>query len=154
LPNSVESLLCPGAAARRAAKHDDRCVHSTGSLSSVTEVLLRLLSASFAIVIVLTCSSLAQASPADWQPPAAWLQQAACIHTYEGSWHAATGNGYEGGMQFLRSTWTSVGGQVDADGHWASVAPPREQLFRAWLVWKRDGRSWREWGTAGDCGLT
>ena len=70
-----------------------------------------------------------------------------------GAWHAATGNGYEGGLQFLRSTWESVGGAVDKNGRWASVVPAREQLYRAWLVWKRDGRSWREWGTARACGL-
>jgi hypothetical protein len=123
-------------------------------MSSVTEVLLRLLSASFALVIVLICSTPAEATSTEWQPPAAWLREAACVHHYEGSWDAATGNGYEGGLQFLRSTWMSVGGPVDANGHWASVVPPREQLFRAWLVWKRDGGSWREWGTARDCGLT
>ena len=25
--------------------------------------------------------------------------------------------------------------------------------MRAWLVYLRDGHSWREWGTAGQCGL-
>jgi hypothetical protein len=123
-------------------------------MSSVTEVLLRLLSATYAIVLVLTLCSIAQAAPSGWRPQTFWLQQASCVHHYEGSWNAATGNGYEGGLQFLRSTWTSVGGAVDANGRWASVVSPREQLFRAWLVWKRDGDSWREWGTAGLCGLT
>lgn len=55
-------------------------------------------------------------------------------------------------MQFLKSTWVGVGGRV-LGSHWASRAPIREQLFRAWLVWKRDGGSWREWGTARSCGL-
>lgn len=123
------------------------------SSSSVTEVLLRLLSATCAIVIALSVSSHAGAAPADWRPPATWLDQAMCVHGREGAWHAATGNGYEGGLQFLRSTWESVGGAVDKNGRWASVVPAREQLYRAWLVWKRDGRSWREWGTARACGL-
>ena len=123
-------------------------------MSSVTEVLLRLLSATYAIVIALTLCSLARAEPAGWQPAASWLQQAFCVHNHEGSWHAATGNGFEGGLQFLRSTWVSVGGSVDVNGRWASVVSAREQLYRAWLVWKRDGGSWREWGTAGACGLT
>lgn len=76
-----------------------------------------------------------------------------CVHSREGAWNDATGNGYEGGMQFLKSTWTSVGGRVQRDGHWASEASPREQLFRAWLVWRRDGGSWREWSSARACGL-
>lgn len=76
-----------------------------------------------------------------------------CIHRHEGAMDAATGNGYEGGWQFLRSTWTSVGGRVYPDGHWASEARPREQLYRVWLVYRRDGNSFREWGTARLCGL-
>ncbi len=75
-----------------------------------------------------------------------------CIHQHEGAFNSATGNGYEGGFQFLRSTWVAVGGRVSGT-HWASVAPPREQLYRAWLVYHRDGNSWREWGTARACGV-
>ena len=73
-----------------------------------------------------------------------------CIHRHEGAWNANTGNGYFGGMQFLASTYRSVGGR--ADGR-ADLDTPREQLYRAWLVWRRDGGSWREWGTARACGL-
>lgn len=59
---------------------------------------------------------------------------------------------YGGGMQFELSTWHSVG--ASAASLWdIARATPREQLYRAWLVWRRDGRSWREWGTAGVCGL-
>lgn len=75
-----------------------------------------------------------------------------CIHRREGAFNAATGNGYEGGFQFLRSTWLSVGGPTFG-WHWASMASPKEQLYRAWLVWRRDGGSWSEWGTARACGL-
>lgn len=89
---------------------------------------------------------------ARFSTPPGWYQQALCIHSREGAWNAATGNGYEGGMQFLLSTWQSVGGSTWR-GHWASVVSPREQLWRAYLVWRRDGGSWREWGTAGYCGL-
>jgi Transglycosylase-like domain len=85
--------------------------------------------------------------------PSWWLAEATCIHQREGAWHDATGNGYEGGFQFLRSTWQSVGGRVYPDGHWASEASPQEQLLRAWLVYTRDGGSWAEWGTAAACGL-
>jgi len=90
--------------------------------------------------------------PRSWHAPSPWINQALCIHSREGAWNAATGNGYEGGMQFLRSTWTRVGGPTYGY-HWASVASPREQLYRAWLVYRQDGNSWREWGTAGRCGL-
>lgn len=86
--------------------------------------------------------------PRHWHAPAAWLREAVCIHAHEGAWDANTGNGYEGGFQFLPGTWHSVAGH----GH-AYDATPREQLYRAWLVWKRDGGSWREWGTARACGL-
>jgi hypothetical protein len=82
-------------------------------------------------------------------PPAWWLSQALCIHHYEGAWNANTGNGYYGGMQFLLSTWASVGGMGRPD-----LQSPKEQLYRAWLVYRRDGNSWREWSTARLCGLT
>lgn len=89
--------------------------------------------------------------------PPGWYQQALCVHSREGAWNAATGNGYEGGMQFLLSTWLSVGGSVTylhgRVAHWASAFSPREQLYRSFLVWRRDGGSWREWGTARACGL-
>jgi hypothetical protein len=77
-----------------------------------------------------------------------WLAEATCIHEHEGAWNANTGNGYFGGFQFLLGTWASVGGTVRPD-----LASPQEQLHRARLVWLRDGGSWREWGTAGMCGL-
>ncbi len=80
---------------------------------------------------------------------------------------SATNNGYEGGWQFLPSTYASVGGRViDSSGrrlvyshwrfngipwHWASLDSPREQLYRVWLVYLRDGNSWAEWGTRGLC---
>jgi resuscitation-promoting factor RpfA len=91
---------------------------------------------------------LARARPAASQPPRGWYVGAYCIHRHEGAWNANTGNGYYGGMQFLLSTWRSVGGWGRPD-----LVSPREQLYRAFLVWRRDGGSWREWGTAGLCGL-
>lgn len=81
-------------------------------------------------------------------PPAWWLRQAACIRAHEGWWTANAGNGYFGAYQFLLSTWVSVGGVG-----LPSVATPAEQTYRAYLVWTRDGGSWREWGTARACGL-
>lgn len=79
-----------------------------------------------------------------------WFREALCIHGREGAWNANTGNGYYGGMQFLASTYRRVGGRRDGR---ADLDTPREQLYRAWLIYLQDGLSWREWGTAGACGL-
>jgi hypothetical protein len=94
----------------------------------------------------------AEAAPV---PPAWWLRQASCIHRHESvDWHRrwvdwrGQPSVYAGGMQFRQSTWTSAGGRGEP---WQ--ASPREQLYRAWLVYRRDGGSWREWGTASVCGL-
>jgi hypothetical protein len=85
-----------------------------------------------------------------WNPGRTWLRQAACIRWHEsrGNWRIDTGSGYYGAYQFLVTTWRSVGGRG-----YPNQAPPREQSYRAWRVWLRDGHSWREWGTAGSCGL-
>lgn len=92
--------------------------------------------------------------------PAWWYGQAMCIHSHEGAWNDNTGNGYFGGMQFLESTWSGVAGaHDDAFDHPGDqtnhpfAASPVEQLYRAWLVWRRDGQSWAEWGTRGLCNL-
>jgi hypothetical protein len=93
----------------------------------------------------------------------AWLREAVCIHEQEGSWvsigyvHGVAT--YGGGMQFMLGTWHRAGGA--GSSLWdIARASPREQLYRAWLVWDRDAGkphdgigSWREWGTAGMCGL-
>jgi len=90
-------------------------------------------------------------------PPGWWLAQAACIRSHEGWPTAATGNGYEGSYQFLASTYASAGGRVvyrnGKPWHWASLDSLAEQTYRAWVVWRRDGGSWRQWGTARACGL-
>jgi hypothetical protein len=87
--------------------------------------------------------------------PSWWLAEALCVHRHESvDWGRAgvdwegRPSPYYGGFQFLVSTWESVGGRG-----LPSSASPREQLYRAWLVWKRDRGSWREWGSAGECGL-
>jgi hypothetical protein len=90
--------------------------------------------------------------PAHWSArlstPHGWYSQALCIHHREGAWNANTGNGYFGGMQFMIGTWRSVGGPS-----YPHLVSPKEQLYRAFLLWRRDGGSWVEWGTAGACGL-
>lgn len=88
--------------------------------------------------------------------PAWFWRQALCIHRYESiDWHRAgidwrgKPSLYYGGLQFLDSTWQSAGGK----GH-ASDASPAEQVYRAWIVVRRDSGRWHdEWGTAGRCGL-
>lgn len=113
-------------------------------------------------VAVMAARADATRMPRHWHAPPWWLRQALCVHHYEGAWNAATGNGYEGGMQFLLSTWLRAGGPVvwgpDRHGrpvivHWASAFSPREQLYRAWVIWRSHGGSWSEWGTAGLCRL-
>ena len=95
------------------------------------------------------------AAAADWQPGAAWLAQAQCVHLKEASWRANTGNGYFGGLQFLAATWKRAGGKADpafthpGDPAYPFSATPAEQLYRAWIVWKRDGGTWRSWGAVG-----
>lgn len=91
-----------------------------------------------------------------WRADPGWLRGAFCIHNHESvDWHrrwvdwAGRPSRYAGGMQFLQSTWRKAGGRGEP-WQWS----PREQLFRAFLVWKADGGSWRlEWGTARACGL-
>lgn len=127
--------------------------------------------------LTITSSAAAGPMPKDWHAPRPWLYQAWCLHdgmkrddlgtvlyrvrtpggrllSGEGAWNAATGNGYEGGLQFLRSTWVRAGGAVDKYGHWASVVSPREQLYRAWIIWRSHHGSWSEWGEMRPaCGL-
>jgi hypothetical protein len=90
-----------------------------------------------------------------WRPPGWWLAQASCVHRHESvDWHragrdwAGSPSPYYGGMQFLVSTWHATGG-LGLPSSWSA----REQLYRAFLVWRRDGGSWSEWGTAAVCGL-
>jgi hypothetical protein len=88
-------------------------------------------------------------------PPAAWLAQAGCVHGREGPWTANTGNGYFGGMQFSAQTWVRAGGREEpafahpGDPAFPFAVSPSEQLYRAWLVWQRDGGTWRSWGAVG-----
>jgi resuscitation-promoting factor RpfA len=109
-------------------------------------------------VLIATVVALAFAAPgsgANWTPPAAWLVQAQCVHRHEAPWAANTGNGYFGGMQFSMQTWTRVkGAKVAAFKHpgdpsFPFTASQTEQLYRAWLLWKKDGGTWRSWGAVG-----
>jgi hypothetical protein len=104
------------------------------------------------VVVALAAAGSAQAA---WKPSATWLAQAQCVHVHEGPWTANTGNGYFGGFQFAAQTWQRVGGSpVTALAHPGDPAfpfavPIHEQLYRAWLLWKHDGGTWRSWGAVG-----
>lgn len=76
----------------------------------------------------------------------------------EGAWNANTGNGYSTGLQFTLYTWQSVFRSSERSlyiySH-PSAATPEQVIYRAWLVYQRDGDSWREWGyTKTACGLS
>lgn len=82
--------------------------------------------------------------------PSWWVRAALCVHEHEGSWYANTGNGFEGGMQFMNSTWRANGGlRYAAHAHQAT---PHEQLHVAYVLWRRAG--WSPWpNTSRMCGL-
>ena len=100
------------------------------------------------------------------------FRQLQCLHAYETGlwwrnhtsmplyvawrqrWHIDTGNGQANGLQFTLWTWNSVPGRKAKNIHEVAKASRREQVRRALLVWKRDGKSWREWSTAPLCGLS
>ena len=97
--------------------------------------------------------------PRHWHAPRWFLKAALCIHSREGAWTDNTGNSYFGGGQMLRSTWLRAGGGWYAafdhpgDRRYPFTASPREQLYRMWVIYLLDRRSFREWGTASACGL-
>lgn len=127
--------------------------------------------------LTIAAPSIAAPMPKDWHAPAAFLAQAVCIHGHEGAWPDNTANSYFGGMQFLEDTWIRAGGaRYEAFRHpggwhppdsrhsrpwsssrdgklWPFPASPREQLYRAWIIWRTHGGSWSEWGTRGLCGV-
>lgn len=80
-----------------------------------------------------------------------WL----CLEKYENGgygWHANTGNGYYGGLQFLYSTWTRNGGLRYAAN--ANLATPLQQMWTAENAWHESGGSFSQWSTAKYCGLS
>ena len=75
-----------------------------------------------------------------------------CIHEHEGRWNDPDPP-YWGGLQMTYAfqqahgpRWLARWGTAD---HW----PIWAQLLAAEDAWRRDGGSFREWGTAGRCGL-
>lgn len=100
-------------------------------------------------LVIFCCTATAASARVFHRFPHWWYHQAVCIHRHECvRWNCNTGNGYYGGFQFLLGTWQRAGGRG-----YPHQARPNEQYFRAWIIWKANHGSWREWGTAGRCGL-
>jgi len=58
-----------------------------------------------------------------------WLVQAfECVHQYEGSWTANSGNGFAGGLQFGPAEWQRWGGSYAPS---ADQATPSQQIAAA-----------------------
>jgi len=90
------------------------------------------------VLAVLSLSLTSQALAHDWSGVARCESG--------GNWHLYTGNGYEGGLQFLNSTWLSNGGgRYARHAHWASMW---QQIVIAERVLARYG--WRsQWPICG-----
>jgi hypothetical protein len=90
-------------------------------------------------IAVVPVVGLATADPAAAAPVRTWERVAQCESG--GNWHADTGNGYYGGLQFADDTWDSFGGERFA--HKASRASKREQIHIAEKVLHAQG--WDAW---------
>lgn len=92
----------------------------------------------------------ARAQMTPW--PAYWLPEATCVHSNEGAWNDATGNGYYGGMQMDVSFEQAYGPTFYARWGNANNWPATSQLiasYRAYL-----SRGWEPWpNTSLMCGL-
>jgi hypothetical protein len=78
----------------------------------------------------------------------AWM----CIHEHEGSWEAATGNGYYGGLQMDMNFMRAYGGELLAKKGTANNWTPTEQVMVADRAWRT--RGFYPWpNTARMCGL-
>lgn len=83
---------------------------------------------------------------------AAWYQSALCIHSHEGAWDSATGNGYYGGLQMDSSFEASYGPEFIARYGNANAWPVEDQLLAAWRAYQ--SRGWSPWpNTSLMCGL-
>ncbi len=83
-------------------------------------------------------------APAQAASDATWDELAEC--EAGGDWHANTGNGYYGGLQFSESTWDAYGGEEYADN--AHQATREQQIAVAERV--QDGQGWNAWPSCSD----
>ncbi|MEU7067780.1 transglycosylase family protein [Streptomyces sp. NPDC053429] len=91
-----------------------------------TSVILALLCAALLYQAALTDPS-AHASIHSFKPRVNWDAIAQCESG--GNWHANTGNGHYGGLQFTPSSWKAAGGHRYAPR--ADLATKREQITTA-----------------------
>jgi hypothetical protein len=106
------------------------------------------------LAATLTVATLTPASHAARSSPAGQLEAAfACIHRYEGSWSANTGNGYYGGLQMDWTFMRTYGAEFLRAFGTADRWPAGVQLavaMRAYLA----GRGFWPWPTSARlCGL-
>ena len=76
----------------------------------------------------------AQQAQADQRADLVWRWSGVAQCESGGNWAINTGNGYYGGVQFLLSTWRSVGGQG-----YPHQNSPGEQAYRAEILKNRSG---------------
>lgn len=89
------------------------------------------------MIVQLMFTAPAQAGPAQNK----WDRLAQCESG--GNWRANTGNGYYGGLQFSRRTWTGYGGGAYAGT--ANNASRAQQIAIAEKVLR--GQGWNAWPT-------
>ncbi|SDT01157.1 transglycosylase family protein [Actinopolymorpha singaporensis] len=79
------------------------------------------------------------AAPAHAASTDTWERLAQCESS--GNWHINTGNGFYGGLQFTRSTWTGFGGgkyasRADYASKWQQIAIAEKVLkVQGWNAW-------------------
>jgi len=95
------------------------------------------LAASMTIALPLLTSS----GPAGAATTATWNRLAGCESG--GNWHANTGNGYYGGLQFSQGTWVAMGGTKYAAR--ADLAAAEEQMATGEVLLKASHYSWGAW---------
>lgn len=70
----------------------------------------------------------------------------------EGGWTATSDWRYGGGLSFTLGTWHSAGGAGNSTADIAR-APPSEQIYRAWIIYRMRGGRWTDWpNTSLSCG--
>ncbi|MFH8346590.1 transglycosylase family protein [Streptomyces sp. NPDC018045] len=92
-----------------------------------------------AVLLAAGAMNMAAEGPAEARSGATWDRLAQCESG--GNWHADTGNGYSGGLQFAHSTWRSFGGGRYATR--AARASRVQQIRVAERVLARQG--WGAW---------
>lgn len=97
--------------------------------------------ASTGIIAATMIFSLILATPAQSAALDPWDRLARCESS--GNWRANTGNGYFGGLQFSRQTWTGFGGGAYAGT--ANHATRTQQITIAQKVLRVQG--WKAWPT-------